>query len=827
MPKHNKKKIETHALNPKEFSELARASTDLFYFSQFIKVIHPVLGVVQFLLYPFQVQLLYQFIIHKFNVVLKFRQAGVTELISMYCLWFAMYHPHKNIVIISIKDRVAKKVLRKIKFMYDNLPDHLKAQVVNGRGNEIGTSTEMEFSNGSLISSIPTTEDAGRSEAVSLLVIDEAAIVRWADRIWAGLWPTLSTGGRAIVNSCITGDTEIIGRFGNFRIDEICPNQFGVKNIKHLGIQVLSHTGKWQRVLQSINKGSLETWEISNKFGDIIKCTPTHKLLTTNGWKSAKEIIENNNNAIIYNPGLGDLQEPPKTIPPIKEILKPIQGWPNYLISNLGNVYIKKNEKLILKKGSISSTGYYRVTLWDKNDKQKLHIHNLVAKAFIGNIPKGYLVDHINCIPTDNYSTNLQIIPRNKNTQRAIDFSRGMKLGCKIGKGFPNLQLIGIIREKYSIYGKGYGNLDLIINDCQRELGIQVSRTFISRIVNDQRTKTVQISKLKLKRKYIDTIYDIEIEEDHSYITNSNFVNHNTAYGVGNFFHKLYTNAVSGGNKFNAVRLHWQMHPERDDIWYKDQLEILGPRKTAQEIDGDFLTSGNTVFNLADIKAIEDDIADIYQPIETRENGLLKIYKRPVKGENYFLGADISTGRSQDYTTFSIMSRDGDEMVSYKGKIPIDRAEKLMVEFAKKYNRALMAPESNDIGLGLATNLQNHGYANLYYSKSLLRKKGKNKPEEQLIPGWYTTKKNRPIIIANLEEDIRNDIITIKDKAFCDECPTFIYDTRNRPVALNKDKNATDELFADEDVYTDDAIFGKAIVNHIRKQRPNKSVLPR
>jgi phage FluMu gp28-like protein len=116
-----------------------------------------------------------------------------------------MYHPFKTIVIISIKDRVAKRVLRKIKFMYKNLPPYLRTKVVNGKGDDIGTASELEFANGSIISSIPTTEEAGRSEAVSLLVIDEAAIVRWAERIWASAFPTLSTGGRAIINSTAYG----------------------------------------------------------------------------------------------------------------------------------------------------------------------------------------------------------------------------------------------------------------------------------------------------------------------------------------------------------------------------------------------------------------------------------------------------------------------------------------------------------------------------------------------------------------------------------------------------------------------------------------------
>jgi hypothetical protein len=109
----------------------------------------------------------------------------------------------------------------------------------------------------------------------------------------------------------------------------------------------------------------------------------------------------------------------------------------------------------------------------------------------------------------------------------------------------------------------------------------------------------------------------------------------------------------------------------------------------------------------------------------------------------------------------------------------------------------------------------------------LLRKKGQPKPDVAEIPGWYTTKKNRPIIIAELEEDIRENNINIKDQFFCDEAKTFIYDGRNRPVAMNKDKGAGgDDLFEDE-AYTDDSIFAKAITNFVRKQKQSTvTVLP-
>ena len=56
-----------------------------------------------------------------------------------------------------------------------------------------------------LVKAIPTSDDAGRSEALSLLIIDEAAFVRNFDELWMGLYPTISTGGRVIVLSTPNG----------------------------------------------------------------------------------------------------------------------------------------------------------------------------------------------------------------------------------------------------------------------------------------------------------------------------------------------------------------------------------------------------------------------------------------------------------------------------------------------------------------------------------------------------------------------------------------------------------------------------------------------
>lgn len=496
-------KVELNAgnLSSEQVKTLARVVQDVFYFSLFIFVVHPVRGKVRFELYPYQKSVLYQFVKDRFNIILKFRQAGITELISMYCLWLAMYHPNKKINIISIKDTTAKKVLKKIKYMYKNLPQYLQVPIVNGRTGEYGSASMIEFNNGSFIESIPTSSEAGRSESLSLLVIDEAAIVRWADQIWAAAFPTLSTGGSAIVNS--------------------------------------------------------------------------------------------------------------------------------------------------------------------------------------------------------------------------------------------------------------------------------------------------------------------------------------TPYGIGNFYHSKWVDAIAGGNEFTPIRLYWKMHPERDIEWYNQMSTALGPKRTAQEIDGDFLSSGNSVFDLMDIKAIEDCLSD-FPVIKRRYNGQYLQFNEPEPDKDYFIGADVATGRATDYSSFTCMDKVGEEQVVYKGRMSVDKYARLLGDTGQLFNWATLAPESNDVGLAVTSMLQAEGYPKLYYFQKMVKKKGKTRPEVDTAPGWLTTSKNRPVIIDGLEADIRNDVITCKDPFFVYEAKTFIYDSLGRPVAMGKHKaNKEGDDSLSEDTYADDDIMGKAICNHIRKGKQNIIIQPR
>lgn len=846
------KKIITENTNltREELEILAKVPNDVFLFSLFCYVIHPVRGKVRFELYPYQKSVLYQFVKERFNILLKFRQAGITELISMYCLWLAMYHPNKKINIISIKDTTAKKVLKKIKFMYKNLPWYLQTPIINGRAGEFGSASMIEFDNGSFIESIPTSSEAGRSESLSLLVIDEAAIVRWAAQIWAAAFPTLS---------CSVGSTPVFLRHyeeikkgypkpitEQIKLRTLCPKQKGVLDISNLGYYTLTHTGSWKKILWTQNKGKLETWFVKDNRGKKAGYTPKHRLFTTKGWKTVEEIIDQNLNIIQADTKVDQLKLPKQVKAPSKEILKPIEEFPGYFVSNLGKVYSDSPRRGFYElTPRPNKDGYLRVALKKAGVKRETgstrnqgkgktfqrSVHLLVAEAFLWPKPNPKSqVDHINNQRDCNHINNLRYISSSDNVKKSFEYNLNATIFGIQGDKLPNLLKRGRILEMAE---EGFS-----YREIAREVYPEYKQAhkFVKRILTERGSR-VYISKLQVVKKCQRTIYDIHVEDDNSYISANNYINHNTGgsaivnstpYGVGNFYHSTWVDAIAGGNPFNPIRLYWQMHPERDENWYKQMASALGPKRTAQEIDGDFLSSGNTVFDLADIKAIEDCLSD-YPVIKKRFNGQYRQYLEPQSDKEYFIGADVSTGRASDYSAFTCMDKQGEEQAVFKGRIPIDKYAKLLGDTGQLYNWATIAPESNDVGMAVTTKLQDEGYPKLYYYQKMLKKKGKSRPEVDKSPGWLTTQKNRSVIIENLEQDIREEYVIIKDPFFVQEAYTFIYDGLGRPVAMGKHRanNSAVDIDLEGDVYSDDSIFGKAICNHIRKGKTNIIVQPK
>jgi len=180
--------------------EFKKCREDPVYFiSNYVKVTHPVRGLVPFKLYPFQVEILENVKNHRFNILRKFRQAGCTTISAAYSLWMIVFQKHKQVVILSKGDAESTEVLDRIKIMYEELPSFIRPKIVEDNKHTLKLST------GSTIKSRPSGKQSGRSLAGSLLIIDEAAFIDNIETIWAAVYPIISTGGRAFVLSTVNG----------------------------------------------------------------------------------------------------------------------------------------------------------------------------------------------------------------------------------------------------------------------------------------------------------------------------------------------------------------------------------------------------------------------------------------------------------------------------------------------------------------------------------------------------------------------------------------------------------------------------------------------
>jgi len=191
-----------NALTKQEIlKEIVKAGKDPTYFTMnYGRISHPQRGTIPFKAYDYQQDLLKDFNDYRFNIILKARQLGISTITAAYISWLMLFHRDKNILVVATKQQTATNLVKKVKSLIKNLPEWMQIASIT-----VDNRTSFELSNGSQIKGSSTSGDAGRSEALSLLVIDEAAHVEKLGELWTALYPTLSTGGRCIALSTPNG----------------------------------------------------------------------------------------------------------------------------------------------------------------------------------------------------------------------------------------------------------------------------------------------------------------------------------------------------------------------------------------------------------------------------------------------------------------------------------------------------------------------------------------------------------------------------------------------------------------------------------------------
>ena len=247
----------------------------------------------------------------------------------------------------------------------------------------------------------------------------------------------------------------------------------------------------------------------------------------------------------------------------------------------------------------------------------------------------------------------------------------------------------------------------------------------------------------------------------------------------------------------------WDVHPERDEEWFKKETKNLSRRQIAQELECNFNTSGETVI---DADSMEWIVSNVREPkYRTAFDRNFWIWEEYDPANNYLLVADVARGDGADYSTFHIIKIETLEVIGeYQGKAAPDLYANMLNQVGREFGNAMTVVENNSIGYTVLDKLIDFAYPNIYYSVKSTHEYIEQHMAEHTnsaIAGFTTSSKTRPLVVAKLEEFIRNKLITTYSSRLANELRTFIW-TNGKPQALKG--------------YNDDLVMALAIACWVR-----------
>jgi len=134
-----------------------------------------------------------------------------------------------------------------------------------------------------------------------------------------------------------------------------------------------------------------------------------------------------------------------------EETWKPIPGYKNYEVSNLGRIrsYRKANKGIPkILQGSTTKQGYKSIGLPGKT----LTIHRLVMLAFVGPCPEGLEVCHNDGNKLNNTTDNLRYDTRTSNLLDTIKHNGGVHPNKKVMKSVSERRVYSKHKNSINIY---------------------------------------------------------------------------------------------------------------------------------------------------------------------------------------------------------------------------------------------------------------------------------------------------------------------------------------------------------------------------------------
>jgi hypothetical protein len=193
-------------INDKPCTDISQLKeTGISYFARvYCKIRREDGSIGNFKMRPYQKDILNDFDMHRFNILMSSRQSGKTINSSIYILYYCIFNNDKNVLIAANISDTVKEIINKIKDIYYELPWFLKPGVTNWNQSQIAFGDT-----GCRIKTSSATNTSGVGNTTSLLFLDEFALIpgNIMQDYYSSVFPTISslTNSKIIITSTPRG----------------------------------------------------------------------------------------------------------------------------------------------------------------------------------------------------------------------------------------------------------------------------------------------------------------------------------------------------------------------------------------------------------------------------------------------------------------------------------------------------------------------------------------------------------------------------------------------------------------------------------------------
>ncbi len=203
-------------------------------------------------------------------------------------------------------------------------------------------------------------------------------------------------------------------------------------------------------------------------------------------------------------------------------------------------------------------------------------------------------------------------------------------------------------------------------------------------------------------------------------------------------------------------------------IGFRRSLEAsyrgLRTQEFAEDAELCFRTSGDCCF---DMEAVEQRLAAVQDPVETRRNGTLRIWLPPQPGKEYIVAVDPAGGGSDgDFAAAQVIDLDtGMQCAELQQRLGTLELARVTAALGREYgglgHGALLAVERNNHGSGVLAYLDAlEKYAHVY--------------EQAGVAGWLTSAGSKPAMISRMGALLVESPMLFLSRKLLEECRTFV-----------------------------------------------------